>query len=258
MMDDMDAAAPTHERSRELAALRRRAYGPDADIQRDPEALRRLHELEELARPADPGDATDVDVLVPAIPDVDGSAEPGDAASGPEDSGESSSTATGKPADRWRSRRLWAVAAICLAVGLALGAGAVAIPATFATGRPDFTLQPDPGLDAGGIEWADNLEYWGVVQDSAVRYENYDNIQVLIGENADGGRCLILAFRDRAFTGTCAPADLDPVLDVYAGEWPVFLEDPLNPGGVVRFVARPDAVDVWFRPGTLDLSAFDG
>lgn len=35
----------------ELQALRRRAYGPDADIQRDPVALERLRELEAAAQP---------------------------------------------------------------------------------------------------------------------------------------------------------------------------------------------------------------
>ena len=38
----------------ELAALRRRAYGPNADIQFDPSALERLRELEEAIRPQPP------------------------------------------------------------------------------------------------------------------------------------------------------------------------------------------------------------
>ena len=42
----MDAAARA-----ELEALRRRAFGPDADIHDDPAALARLIELEDLARP---------------------------------------------------------------------------------------------------------------------------------------------------------------------------------------------------------------
>ena len=46
----MDAPAPSSERQRELATLRSRAYGPDADIDRDTDALARLVELEELAR----------------------------------------------------------------------------------------------------------------------------------------------------------------------------------------------------------------
>jgi len=45
----MDAAARA-----ELEALRRRAFGPDADIHDDPAALERLIELEDLARPAVP------------------------------------------------------------------------------------------------------------------------------------------------------------------------------------------------------------
>src|SRR6476469_2850542 len=44
----MDATAPSPEGSRELADLRKRAYGPDADIDDDPVALRRLLELEAL------------------------------------------------------------------------------------------------------------------------------------------------------------------------------------------------------------------
>ena len=45
----MDAATRA-----ELDALRRRAYGPAADIAEDPQALSRLEELEQLARPAAP------------------------------------------------------------------------------------------------------------------------------------------------------------------------------------------------------------
>jgi hypothetical protein len=43
---------PTHPESDELAALRARAYGPDADIDGDPAALARLFELENSARGA--------------------------------------------------------------------------------------------------------------------------------------------------------------------------------------------------------------
>ena len=48
----MDAPSLTAARSKELADLRRRAYGPNADIDSDPAAQHRLHELEELARPS--------------------------------------------------------------------------------------------------------------------------------------------------------------------------------------------------------------
>jgi hypothetical protein len=44
----------TDEHTEELNALRKRAYGPDADIHQDPEALRRLRELEGAAAKREP------------------------------------------------------------------------------------------------------------------------------------------------------------------------------------------------------------
>ncbi|NYE20080.1 hypothetical protein [Microbacterium immunditiarum] len=49
----MTASSLSPERMDELAALRARAYGPDADIHEDAGAVARLHELEELARRAE-------------------------------------------------------------------------------------------------------------------------------------------------------------------------------------------------------------
>jgi len=46
----MTASSLSAERMDELAALRRRAYGPDADIEQDADAVARLRELEDLAR----------------------------------------------------------------------------------------------------------------------------------------------------------------------------------------------------------------
>lgn len=43
---------PSASEAEELTALRRRAYGPDADISRDPDAVARLMHLEELSRAA--------------------------------------------------------------------------------------------------------------------------------------------------------------------------------------------------------------
>jgi hypothetical protein len=145
---------------------------------------------------------------------------------------------------------------VSLLCGLAIGAAAIAASYAFSKGRPDFTLEVAENTGPAA-EWTGNLEYWNVEQGSVVTYENYDNIQVFTGRGGDGGRCLLLGFRDRIFTASCAKADLDPVLDFYAGEWPVFLEEALNPGGVLRFVARPDGVDVWFRPGSAGLPGFD-
>ena len=230
----MDAATPTHERSRELADLRRRAYGPDADIQRDPEALRRLHELEELALPPDP------DTLAPSEPPEPAAVDDPPGAASDSTAGGSEPVAAAEPARWWHSRRLWLVAAVSLTFGLAAGATAVAASSALSAGGPDTTLDV--------VEWSGNVDFWGMAGGSIVSYENYDDIQVFTGRNAEGGRCLLLGFRDRIFTMSCAIADLDPVLDLSPREWPAFLEGALNPGGVLRFVARTDGVDVWLRP----------
>ena len=63
----MDAVDDAQER--ELAVLRRRAYGPDADIDTDPVARARLIELEERLRGRDAGEPA-------APPDADGPAPP--------------------------------------------------------------------------------------------------------------------------------------------------------------------------------------
>lgn len=59
----MTASSLSPERMDELAALRRRAYGPGADIHEDVAAVARLRELEELARRAEE---------TAAVQDVDG------------------------------------------------------------------------------------------------------------------------------------------------------------------------------------------
>ncbi|CAN5140135.1 hypothetical protein BH09ACT5_BH09ACT5_04500 [soil metagenome] len=51
----------------ELRALRRRAYGPDADIHLDSSALQRLRELEDASRPA-PGPARPPEAVVEVAP----------------------------------------------------------------------------------------------------------------------------------------------------------------------------------------------
>ena len=134
--------------------------------------------------------------------------------------------------------------------GLAAGATAVAASSAFSAGGPDTTLDV--------VEWSGDVDFWGVAEESIVSYENYDDIQVFTGTNAAGGRCLLLGFRDRIFTMSCAIADLDPVLDLSAREWPAFLEGPMNPGGVLRFVGRTDGVDVWLRPRSPELLGIGG
>ncbi|GAA2980787.1 hypothetical protein JOD63_002732 [Microbacterium terrae] len=144
----------------ELHALRARAYGPAADIEGDPEALRRLRDLEGKARgqrvenadtPQARGDATASD----AAPAQDAAEQT--APSGPRQSsapsGETARPAS--PAQAPRTLRSWLIPllVLVLAVGVtvAVTAATVALTRTegaeFTVAAPKIaTLEPDPSL----------------------------------------------------------------------------------------------------------------
>lgn len=105
----------------ELDALRRRADGPDADIQRDPEAMARLAVLEHALH-------RDADGSAPTGSDDD---PPTDAGEGGAQASEPSTDADDQRASTTRTRRVWmlaagAVAAAIVAVVIAVNANAPA------------------------------------------------------------------------------------------------------------------------------------
>jgi hypothetical protein len=101
----------------ELEALRARAYGPGADIQRDPGALQRLEELEQQRRASDeaaPGDvaASGANPEVEPIESAATSPDSADAAAGEDE-------ASDPPRAHGRSRWMpWAWAASLIAVAV--------------------------------------------------------------------------------------------------------------------------------------------
>ncbi|KRB38106.1 hypothetical protein [Microbacterium sp. Root180] len=255
----MDAPPLSPERSIELAALRRRAYGPDADIGLDPIALQRLSELEELARPpvesrgdpADPVDpapassAEDDALAPPARPARDA---PGARIVEPAPAAGTEVASPVVPPDRpwWRRIPLWGATAV---VGIVLGA---AIGFTWPNGDgppPDVTLGVDPNGGERGAGFTENLDYWGVNPGTVVPHEGYDVIQVWTALGIDESRCLLLSHDGSFLSATCTGAGLDPVLDftIYDG-LSLDLETPLPVGTVIRFVGHEGSVDVWVRP----------
>lgn len=269
----MTAPLLSPERSRELEILRRRAYGPEADIVLDPAAQQRLRELEDLARRAmaapdsteergrdQPGadDAAGVALggAASAAPAPEGAARdmpaPGDARSR-RDPAERSATDDPR-ADSpvkvrrsgWKRIPLWTVTAVAgIAIGLAVG---LTWP-TDSEPPPDLTLGIDPNGGDRGAGFAENLDYWGVDQGSVVPHESFDVIQVWTAFGVDGSRCLLLSHDGSFLSATCTGAGLDPVLDftVFDG-MSLDLDESLPVGTVIRFLGHEGSVDVWVRP----------
>ena len=129
----------------ELSALRRRAYGPAADITEDPAALARLAELEDLARPAPPASAASAAPAASA-----GSAAPADSAAPAgavateletvampvAASVAAAPVAAALPAPR--PRRRWTFAFAAAAAVAAIAAAAIVTP------RPPSSSAPEP------------------------------------------------------------------------------------------------------------------
>src|SRR4051794_6575635 len=192
----MDAPSPTPERSRELADLRRRAYGPDADIQRDPSAVLRLNELEDLVRETP-------DAVVDSLPGVGGE----------EDLDEEPAPAAAPPAPipetprRGRSRiPKWSIAAIAAVAGIVIGASALWLiqRSTSMEAPPDLTLKPTASGSSRGPGFAQNLDFWGVDRGTVAAYEPFDSIGVWTALSNDGSRCIVLSSEGQIFTATCA------------------------------------------------------
>ena len=91
------------------------------------------------------------------------------------------------------------------------------------------------------------------------QYEQVQGVTMWTGTNAVGARCIIVAWGELWGNGSCTPAPLDPVVDFRVNpDIPMPLAAPLDEGGVVRFVARGDVVEIWVREPTdtgSDLSA---
>jgi hypothetical protein len=250
----MDAPSMSPERSTELAALRRRAYGPDADIALDPAAQQRLSELEELAHPPLVSRDEPVEPAGSSVreePLAHPSRLSADRAAGSGDETPPEATDAAPPVvvtDRpwWRRIPLWGVTAV---VGIAVGA---AIGFTWPGDDgppPDLTLRVDPNGGERGAGFTENLDYWGVDPGTVVPHEGYGPIQVWTALGIDESRCLLLSHEGSFLSATCTGAGLDPVLDftIYDG-LSLDLETPLPVGTVIRFVGHEGSVDVWVRP----------
>lgn len=126
----------------ELQRLRARAYGPDADIDGDPDAMERLAELERLRHDdasASPPAAADADAPVRQSGETDATPSPPTAETGAETVSEESAPEETEPAgdeprtsrrDRWKRRAAWGASIAATVFITAAATTAVTFPLT--------------------------------------------------------------------------------------------------------------------------------
>ncbi|MGZ0710600.1 hypothetical protein ACWPKO_19920 (plasmid) [Coraliomargarita sp. W4R53] len=230
----MDGGPQASTDASELAALRRRAYGPDADIWSDVDAQRRLHELEQRERPQDQvaaggesarGRDRGPEPLPATLPQV----PPGVAADAPP-------TPRGRP--------LWLVALISLLVGGIVGAALVSasIP------RADLVLRETS--DRLPEEISRQIVDWGGADSAIQGHEALGELTVWTAQSATGDTCMILVSASSIQAMWCAPGGMDPSIDVLVGR-DVPVPGPEFPeGSALRLIAGDDGVAVWMSPPT--------
>lgn len=247
----------------ELAELRRRAYGPDADIDADPAARRRLRELEaetrrgEAIAPHPSPPAADAEVYAPPSapppPPAADSAERADVDRAP--------LASPPAARAAGSRRILLILLATVAVLIAAGA--------FWAGGRDDGPQPDDVLSAGLPEAPDAdetqladagiFDYYGV--DTAdIRWQGKvaDAVNVWTAENDEGERCLSVTLDSEGegegiyrsvYHISCA-STLDPIVDIPSDVFASFNISGYTDVQVLRFVSRADGVAVFVDSGS--------
>lgn len=210
----------------ELAALRARAYGPDADIHTDPEAVARLRALEHDARRAPDAAPASPAPAPPALP-ASSFVAPGPPPPLPDAPGSSAATpsfprATEVAAEssrpRIQGRRRVPLLLACAITAVA--AAAVTVPLTlWASGladRPYAVLNPSDD---------DPDEMFFSPDSSSVRFDDFLGIRVSVGEldYLEGERCMLVDPDPRgrnddgsSTRGSCSPAGFGAVVDIPA------------------------------------------
>ncbi len=228
----------------ELARLRRRAYGPDADISGDPDAVARLAQLEVALRGESDAEADPVAELAHDAPTGQAETSPGHRA------GASGTAATATSGRVIRSATRWRLLAIVLVVAIAaalLGAAVAVGIAGLTADRPDLELRAtevdpatDPALDAT------LLASFRVPRDSLRGFEDYRGYRAWAGATDDGLSCLFVTNSDRGLVAqSCTVPSIDPIADFQIGNGTISLGG--GPRGVVRFELHGAVVDVYDR-----------
>lgn len=241
----------------ELARLRARAYGPDADLDR--EGLARLAELEAALSPRRaPAEEPDQATVPeggegPDVPHPHAPVEESLAADGAEPPAlVAPISLTPEPVPRTLDRGLRGAWIVSLVVTAALAAGVTAWTLPWGV-RDDQQHAARLTLQSADVPAMSQWDIPGLDQDALRSYGSYSGLQVYATES-----CIIVsATRPDAggsSSGTCAGGGLDPSLDFYvtrtsaAGAgvmgYPDELRTRFPDGGVVRFTRHGEIIVV--------------
>lgn len=255
----MDAATED-----ELRMLRRRAYGPDADIQTDPAAMDRLRRLEAAAArvspsaiapsaadPAEEDEPTTDATPVPVDPGVPAPPDAPQAPTGmPSDEGDAADT---PERSRLSRRTIWLWAA-SIVVALVVGAGITTLMPATGAGRVATIAEADLS------EWP--ADVFGDPQEGARIFEAYEGLRVLVIPNAWGSSaaalsCVFVVRSDREggtgavneiVTTGCGAGDFPPTAAFPVNEEsPEALRDRFADGTDLRIVLAEDEVHVFAK-----------
>ena len=222
-------------RADELAALRRRAYGPDADIQNDPRAQARLAELERAIAPvevAHPDASATGDVPRPAR-----FATPAPSAATPP-----------RPSGRWRNAV--AVVAVAASVIAVIALGALVFERL---NRPEPVarfpaLAEPPQGTASPLPYPDLLQEFDFRQPVFVSHGEYGALDLWSATGPRGRQCLVVSVGGEVPGFACTVPTIDAIVDIRSqNSWMPEAPDggPIPNGSTIRFVLNDGVIEVY-------------
>lgn len=243
---------------REFEELRKRAYGPNPDIDDDPPALARLHELEaahraDVRRRADA--PTSQAAAAPGLPRKVTPPTPPAAPAGRPASAAPPARPADPPPEEARSRSLWQRATATWWRRIAWVAGALVIAGGIvATVLISSAPRPNATLHATTTGSDDRLR--SLVAEEAIleidtftlrAYGTYRGLEIWSAENAFDSPCLVAMHRenDTLSEWRCAPRPADLIMDVSSTGDGFEGFDGLDGDGIIRFIYHDETVDVF-------------
>ncbi|WP_457098347.1 hypothetical protein [Microbacterium sp. P5_E9] len=247
----------------ELAELRRRAYGPHADIATDPEAQARLHELEALERETrsthEFSDAVETasEEVIPArtAPSVEAPAAVAEDPAAPAES-VATSIATEAPSEvgstsllhTARKRMPWLIAVV---------AGAVALVAVIALVVGEFSRpNPEVSLPArtlpstvGKPDLSESMrQVWGIPDAPLIYRGTLGRLNLWTTTDGSEWDCVLLSMQAQIYRASCAHRPLPAMVDFVTENAtfpPESLDPPIPVGSFLRFVWEGDMLNVY-------------